>query len=225
MKKKILVGSFALAGLLSGLSLANASTLTELGVGASPAVWGTSGANSATGSATFGGFTVIDTAAGGDAPPATGLTSTNIDVKASGAGSLDLWATITGLTTATGIQPWISGFTTNLLPTSTWTITEKTWLDPLDAAFGTTILLGSAVLTSSLTTAGNIVGANAGLGPYSLTEEFIINATGAGASTNTISAVSTTPLPAALPLFAGGLGVLGFAGLRKKRKKSAVITA
>lgn len=33
--------------------------------------------------------------------------------------------------------------------------------------------------------------------------------------------VSTTPLPAALPLFAGGLGALGLFGWRRKRKASA----
>jgi hypothetical protein len=33
--------------------------------------------------------------------------------------------------------------------------------------------------------------------------------------------VSATPLPAALPLFAGGLGVLGYLGRRRKRTESA----
>jgi len=42
--------------------------------------------------------------------------------------------------------------------------------------------------------------------------------------TNEFSYVSQTPIPAALPLFAGGLGVLGFVASRK-RKKSAVATA
>ncbi len=37
--------------------------------------------------------------------------------------------------------------------------------------------------------------------------------------------VSPTPLPAALPLFANGLGALGLFGWRTKRKKAAAITA
>ena len=38
-----------------------------------------------------------------------------------------------------------------------------------------------------------------------------------------VSAVSATPLPAALPLFATGLGALGLLGWRRKRKASAAV--
>ena len=41
----------------------------------------------------------------------------------------------------------------------------------------------------------------------------------------TPSPVSSTPLPAALPLFASGLGALGLLGRRRKRKASAVLAA
>jgi hypothetical protein len=37
--------------------------------------------------------------------------------------------------------------------------------------------------------------------------------------------VAATPLPAALPLFAGGLGVIGLLGWRRKRKNAAAIAA
>jgi hypothetical protein len=40
--------------------------------------------------------------------------------------------------------------------------------------------------------------------------------------TGHITGLSQTPLPAALPLFAGGLGVLGLLGWRRKRKAAAV---
>jgi len=38
-------------------------------------------------------------------------------------------------------------------------------------------------------------------------------------------AISSTPLPAALPLFAGGLGALGLGAWRRKRKKAASVAA
>jgi hypothetical protein len=41
----------------------------------------------------------------------------------------------------------------------------------------------------------------------------------------TIGTVSSTPLPAALPLFATGLGAMGLLGWRRKRKASAVLVA
>ena len=41
----------------------------------------------------------------------------------------------------------------------------------------------------------------------------------------TVLPAATTPLPAALPLFASGLGALGFFGWRRKRKNAAVAAA
>jgi hypothetical protein len=37
--------------------------------------------------------------------------------------------------------------------------------------------------------------------------------------------VATTPIPAALPLFATGLGVMGWLARRKKRKNTAALAA
>ena len=47
-----------------------------------------------------------------------------------------------------------------------------------------------------------------------------LTATNTGAESLTVNSldVATTPLPATLPLFAGGLGALGYFGMRRKRK-------
>jgi len=44
-------------------------------------------------------------------------------------------------------------------------------------------------------------------------------------SSDAVLTVSETPLPAALPLFASGLGALGLLGWRRKRKHAAAIAA
>jgi hypothetical protein len=44
-------------------------------------------------------------------------------------------------------------------------------------------------------------------------------------ATFTVTEVTATPLPAALPLFAGGLGALGLLAWRRKRKNAAFAAA
>jgi hypothetical protein len=65
-------------------------------------------------------------------------------------------------------------------------------------------------------------------GPYSanLDVPFIVSGLDPTASiTLNGTGVSATPLPAALPLFASGLGALGLLGWRRKRKNAAAIAA
>ncbi|MGO9684653.1 MAG: DUF642 domain-containing protein [Beijerinckiaceae bacterium] len=51
------------------------------------------------------------------------------------------------------------------------------------------------------------------------------NDTSNGLDNISLTATSTTPLPAALPLFASGLGAMGLFGWRRKRKDAAAIAA
>jgi hypothetical protein len=48
---------------------------------------------------------------------------------------------------------------------------------------------------------------------------------GTGADQSFRLEIGTTPLPAALPLFATGLGAIGLLGWRRKRKNTAAIAA
>jgi hypothetical protein len=70
-------------------------------------------------------------------------------------------------------------------------------------------------------TASTAIGA-ASLAVNSTTAVYFDNlATGGVGSTDTITAQLATPLPAALPLFATGLGAMGLLGWRRKRKALA----
>ena len=64
---------------------------------------------------------------------------------------------------------------------------------------------------------------------YGLIDPAICGTNGTCTSLTTFSVTDTlaaqTPLPAALPLFAGGLGALGLLGWRRKRKNAAAIAA
>lgn len=55
--------------------------------------------------------------------------------------------------------------------------------------------------------------------------DYFYSAGGTSGGSVSVTPVSTTPLPAALPLFATGLGAMGLFGWRRKRKASDAIAA
>ena len=58
---------------------------------------------------------------------------------------------------------------------------------------------------------------------FSVIERYDIFTNGkAGGANSTINLVAATPLPAALPLFAGGLGVIAWLARRRKRQFASV---
>jgi hypothetical protein len=73
---------------------------------------------------------------------------------------------------------------------------------------------------------------NSVIGPQTLTGTWTLGSSGdfflfasAEAQSSAREGVGATPLPAALPLFASGLGAMGLLGWRRKRKNAAAITA
>jgi len=170
-------------------------------------------------SGAFADFTLSVTGQGPANP--VNLDSTTVYfANASGAPtSLDVFVTETGVTgPVAAALGFLSSFTQNLL-TSGWSVTEATFLDSGNTAFALTTPLSSASFTTSdLTQIGTAV-ANTGSGPYSVTEEFAITTGGVLGNTNDTIDLTATPLPGALALFAGGLSLLGVAGLRKRRQR------
>ncbi len=121
-----------------------------------------------------------------------------------------------------GIAAYISSFVTNNLDAG-FTVTELTYYDQGNGAFAETNLLATHVFNGPLTNSTfDVTNSTIDLsGPYySLTSKFIISA---GENLGSVQLgidirTAPVPVPAALPLFASGLGVLGFAGWRKRKK-------
>ena len=85
-------------------------------------------------------------------------------------------------------------------------------------------------ISMSSTTTGGTIATDKGQSDVPFDEAFSLLA-GVGSAGNTdhpgtwlfvTTTVSTTPIPAALPLFASGLGAMGLLGWRRKRKVAAV---
>jgi hypothetical protein len=144
-----------------------------------------------------------------------------------GTASLPLGGTITiggGSVTGEDVTSTDSTFNPfNALTSSTsggagfWDITLNTGPMP-----GNSLLLVLPVSSLSGYAGGSISAAvlfQTGLPP----EQFIDECVGACGSLT--AATSATPLPAALPLFATGLGAMGLFGWRRKRKGAAAIAA
>ena len=79
--------------------------------------------------------------------------------------------------------------------------------------------LGSYDLTTAFPLTGGLVSQTAGSLFFTSLGDLVFD----GIETMSFEAdIATTPLPATLPLFAGGLGALGLLARRRKRKNAAV---
>jgi hypothetical protein len=175
---------------------------------------------------TYGNFSVnILTGLQGTAPNIFDSSAQDQLSTSFSSGTITVWATITGLTAPIGASTaFFSGFTTNFLPTG-WTVQEKTFLDAGNGIFTTTTPLGSHTFLGDpldVQKASEVDLASILAGPYSVTEEYIVTASGAGEANSTIDVASAVPEPATWAMMLAGLFGIGF---MLRGRKSTVATA
>ncbi len=142
----------------------------------------------------------------------------NVLGQSTGAGTLVIKLTNTGLTSPVGLQSWLTQFSGNVSGGSA-TVQAQTYIDTSNIAFGMGTALGNLTgTTSPFGLASMNVGG--GMTPYSLTEVVTITATGANRNFSLDTQLSLVPEPASLGLLGAGLVGLGFVRRRRGSHKA-----
>ena len=163
---------------------------------------------------TYGTFSTNSISAFG-APilPQGSLSSNTIDASSSAAGTLKIWITEQGYTSPTGSGQFMTGLTSNFLRGGVTSVELITYINPANGLYGGTIL--SDVLFKGIGSSSITHNSPPLPGPYSLTQEYILTATGSGSTQDTIS-LTYVPEPASILLM--GLGLAGLGVVRRKRR-------
>jgi PEP-CTERM motif len=213
----ILAGAALLASLASSANAAIVSIgLQEAGTNGGAITNEGSGAGSfSIGGVSYGTFT-LDNVSGTSSPFVTDLINGNsLNASSTTAGTINVFITASGLTSPTGILGFVSSFTENALAAG-FTVTESTFLDATNGIFTTTTPLSSHTFMGIGTSVQGAT-ANAGSGPYSVTEVYTITATGEG-SANSTAILTAVPEPATWAMMMLGFIGVGFMAYRRKDK-------
>jgi hypothetical protein len=163
----------------------------------------------------YGTFAINSVDANEAGSPGVNLSGTSINVSGTDGHTLNIFVTETGITEP--LTNWASGLTTNLLPRG-WSVTERTFIDNSDVAYGTATLLDSATFTAI----GDQFGTKAanGIPLYSVTEEFSVSLSSSAAfghDDSTITLAGSIPETKTWAMMLSGFAFLGFVGLNKRR--------
>jgi hypothetical protein len=222
--------SFKVAAFAAPLVLASAAQAIPVSIGLQEAGYNSGNVTTEvnqnqSGSSVFAGsygtFSAsVDTSLEFNNLPYGDLNSTSDDsVSTGGAGTLKIYISEQNVFIpqgGSGFQGFLNAFTTNLLGTSGFTVTESTYLNSDNTQYSTEMLLGTATFTSGLQTSSVFDNPYLTQGEYSIVQVYTITASGAGSANNTIDTTLEAPEPASMVLLGSGLFGLGF--LRRRFK-------
>jgi hypothetical protein len=140
----------------------------------------------------------------------------SIDLKTTGAGSLFLWFTQSGLTSPLGKVDIHSGLTSNF---EVGGVTSARLDSYFSATNGVAPPVGSLLLEDTFSGTGTMEGTKTvtlGPGPYSLQAGYKVVASGPGSANLTIN-ITTSEVPEPSSMLLLGSGVLGLAGVLRRK--------